>query len=526
LHGAAREAGRARRQLAGRCVFVLYACVILLLAVHLVRYLRYAVAAIRYPFELDYGEGIVWQQALLIPGERMYGDITRFPFIVFHYPPLYHLAVRALAAPGIDWLIAGRSISVACTAAIGALAAALSYDAVQQRVGRGAAAAGAAVSGLTVFCYGPVVYWSPLMRVDMMAIALSFLGVWLAGRAGGRPWLLRLAVLSFVLAIYTKQNSIAAPLAVLAVSLRADWRRAVNAFGPGLAVGLAALLALSWATHGGFLRHLLLYNLNRFNLGAVLAWVPEESPHGLFLVLAIGGLAAGWQLALRHRGTQPAVAFRLRLDSDVTTRLMAILTLYLLLSTGMLASLGKSGATLNYLVEWMCIWSVLIGVLVASVIAPVAAVGRLAGSPAGGKRAAAALLVLATLFIQVMVMPTSVDRGTDDPGRVQRLEALVARIREARRPVLSDDMVLLMKAGKEVPWEPAIFAELASTGRWDERLITGVIAARAFAFIITSVPPPAPARDERFNPAVGAAIENAYPRIEEVAGHQIHLPLP
>jgi hypothetical protein len=29
------------------------------------------IAAIRYPFGIDYGEGIVWQQAMLIPGPRM-----------------------------------------------------------------------------------------------------------------------------------------------------------------------------------------------------------------------------------------------------------------------------------------------------------------------------------------------------------------------------------------------------------------------------------------------------------------------
>jgi len=34
--------------------------------------------SIQYPYGLEYGEGIVWQQALLIPGPRMYGDIITF----------------------------------------------------------------------------------------------------------------------------------------------------------------------------------------------------------------------------------------------------------------------------------------------------------------------------------------------------------------------------------------------------------------------------------------------------------------
>ena len=82
---------------AARCVLAAHGAVLLALVAHCAAYLSYALAAIRYPFALDYGEGIVWQQALLIPGEHMYGDITRFPFLVFHYPPVYHLVTRAAA---------------------------------------------------------------------------------------------------------------------------------------------------------------------------------------------------------------------------------------------------------------------------------------------------------------------------------------------------------------------------------------------------------------------------------------------
>ena len=71
--------------------------VILVLAVRAAEYLGYATHAVGFPFELDYGEGIVWQQVLLIPGSRMYGDITQFPYIVFHYPPLYHAVSLALS---------------------------------------------------------------------------------------------------------------------------------------------------------------------------------------------------------------------------------------------------------------------------------------------------------------------------------------------------------------------------------------------------------------------------------------------
>src|SRR5258708_5691990 len=86
--------------------------------------LRCAGTLLAYPFG-DYGEGIVWQQALLIPGPRMYGQIDHLPFIVFHYPPVYHLASRAVMAFGVDPLAAGPIVSLAPTTALGLLIAPL-----------------------------------------------------------------------------------------------------------------------------------------------------------------------------------------------------------------------------------------------------------------------------------------------------------------------------------------------------------------------------------------------------------------
>ena len=504
---------------AARCVLAAHGVVLLALVAHFAAYVSYALAAIRYPFALDYGEGIVWQQALLIPGEQMYGDITRFPFLVFHYPPVYHLVTRAAAMLNGDMLMAGRAVSVLCTLLIGALVAALVYDTMGPRMSRAARLMGAATGGLTVFCYWPVVAWSPLMRVDMLAVLFSFLGVWLAVRSSRHPWLLHGAVLSFVLAVYTKQNCVAAPIAVLIVFWMTDRRLALQAYGLGLVVGLIALLALSWMTGGGFLRHLLLYNLNRFSFGAAFATVSQHLQQLVFLLLALYGVAAGWRRVKDDTGPRGFARF---LKQQAAARPMAVLTLYLLLTTCMLFTLGKSGAELNYLIEWMCLWSVLTGILIASVLEPFLA--EETGTPAVPKRMLFALLVPAALMIQVVIMPAARGYEGDDRAKSGQLETLMTKIRDARGPVLSDDMVLLLKAGKTVPWEPAIFAELASTGRWDERLITDMIAAKNFAFVITQGRAGDGAYDSRFTPAVDWAIQLAYPRVEKLGGRILHLP--
>jgi hypothetical protein len=137
---------------------------------------RCARAVLAYPFGVDYGEGIVWQQALLIPGPRMYGSIDHLPF-VFHYPPVYHLASRAVMAFGVDPLAAGRIVSLAATAVIAISIAWLVAAELAGRVGRSAVLIGALTGALLPLSLGPVETWFDRMRVDMLAVALAFVGI-------------------------------------------------------------------------------------------------------------------------------------------------------------------------------------------------------------------------------------------------------------------------------------------------------------------------------------------------------------
>jgi hypothetical protein len=77
------------------------------------------------------------------PGPRMYGPIDHLPFIVFHYPPAYHLASRAVMALGVDPLAAWRMVSLAATAVISISIAWLVAAGLAGRVGPSAVLVGA-----------------------------------------------------------------------------------------------------------------------------------------------------------------------------------------------------------------------------------------------------------------------------------------------------------------------------------------------------------------------------------------------
>lgn len=471
-------------------------------------------AAVHYPWGLDYGEGIVWQQARSIFTPKAYGPIDQFPAIVFHYTPLYHAVTSQVAGVlGTDELATGRAISLLSTlfAALtsGVLAAMLVEDR-RRKQGRWLAACSA---GLLVFTFVPVIDWAPLMRVDMLAIALGLLGLVAAFKSIERPRLMLVASLLFVAAIYTKQTAIAAPVATFAVLLATRPKLALQGIAACTALGLAALIVLSWLTDGGFYKHVLLYNVNRLEPSRLWWIVYAAAAHSLYVALA------GWMVARRvgELRTRYKTVGALRSADSGDIRLLIALA-YLAVTTVMLLMVVKSGSSINYFLESCFATAIFVGV------------GLQAQPPAtaGTIKARKVLAVCIPLGVLLQATITSgYDFDTDRDGRRAReLSVLSRQIAAAHKPVLSEDMVLLLRSGQDVLWEPAIFAELASTGAWDERPFVQRIRNRDFAFVIAGGVRGEYRFDQAYNPEVAAAFEAAYPVKERLAGYVIYRAAP
>ena len=85
-------------------------------------------------------------------------------------------------------------------------------------------------------------------------------------------------------------------------------------------------------------------------------------------------------------------------------------------------------------------------------------------------------------------------------------------------------MVLIIRAGRSVLWEPAIAAELAHGGRYDEAAFVRLVQRQTFGFFFTDGDRGSSSFDERYNPAVAEAIARYYPIKKEVGGEVLHLP--
>jgi hypothetical protein len=485
--------------------------------------LAFASDALSYPYSFDYGEGIVWQQMRDMLRGTAYGPLGVYPAIVYHYPPVFHLATAATAAlTGADELAAGRAVEVASTLATAVLAAILTMQAIGRETPAWIRGGCGAFAALFFLNCGPVLAWAPLMRVDMLAGALGLLGMVFAVRAIDRPVWIYAAALAFVLSLYTKQIGIAPPMAAFAVLLLADRRTALRGLIASTALGLIVLGALSWMTDGGFVRHIFLYNVNRIDLARFVDLVELIGKHLPLVLLAAVGAVSGWRLIRQIAGgTVNPTSFGAGLKADRAALAVAMLLAVLAIKTLMLPTILKSGSNVNYLIEWLSAVAIFAGIAMRPVIA--LAFGNGLARP-DRTAFAVGLIALIAVAPQVAAVPVW---GMSKQAMAERANALapvVQQIASASKPVISDDMTLLIRAGRNVAWEPAIAAELAHTGVYDEAGFVRMIKAGAFAFFVTEGKAGVAPFDERYNAPVAAAIKAAFPHEEEIGRFVLHLP--
>lgn len=441
--------------------------------------------ALSYRYALDYGEGIVWQQTLLMFGPRMYSPSPDLPFIVFHYPPLYHTLVRLLLPLGWDPLFAGRLVSVLSTVVAAASIGALTVMG-SRNPSRLLTVCVAAVAAMLFVSLNAVRLWGVLMRVDLLAIALGLVGTVVLVHSRCSLTGTTLALLICVGAVFTKQTQLPAGIAVFLTALLCAPRNAAAAAFIAGTVGIAVAAALELST-GGFFKNIISYNNNPFNFhrAVEILWLEREAYP---LVILMGAAAA--MVTMQLRGGAGRILLRARDKRSVAG---TVIVLHFVLACFMGAQIVKEGSANNYFIDLYAIGCILIGLLLLTLLATPS---RFA--------IAAALLALTTL---------NLERRFYAPARflasASGSDRLVAEIAAAKRPVLSDNMVLLLRAGKPIIVEPAIVRVLVADGKWDPSPLLTMIRDHGFEFALIY------AGHSESGPLVTAALHEAFPHTEK-----------
>ena len=173
-----------------------------------------------------------------------------------------------------------------------------------------------------------------------------------------------------------------------------------------------------------------------------------------------------------------------------------------------IASLGKSGASFNYLNSLYGAGCMIIGVGLA----------QLLSGP--GRKVAIGTGVALMLAAWIAVIPVRRLQAFLDTQAPDRQAELVRMIAAASKPVASDDLVLTLRAGQDVLYEPAIVTELAVTGRWNEQPLVDLIKHEGIAFVISEAES---LDDDRRSPGLLTALNAAFPRVTRITNrHWLH----
>ncbi len=443
-----------------------------------------------YPFGWDDDEGAVWWEAAHLTNLRvLYHPIQQYPYFVVPYPPVFHAVTWMAAKCTGDFLIGGRLVCVFSALGISLLLGLLVFYASPRRIPTRIRGSGAVLATLLCFRLDSLSHYIPEMGVDLLALFFSFLGVFLFIRYVHSQARQYGAFACFVLALFTKQTMVAAPLACFATAALISPKAALRYFVFCLTLGLAGLGYLSWATGGEILRHLFLYNARQ--PFALTHWILgfQENLLGMIPIAAIACLAL--LPFVRHglftRRDHFVSWLRAGVQASPYRRTLFVVGLELSLALLTSVSYGKMGSGNHYFLEWNLACIPLAGLLFVQALNSWRPSARLTL----GGTALFLLLFLAALtgFPDSLLRINSVYRLTRGERLIQDARfsstAAVLKIVEATPgPVLCENMVLVMKAHKEIPIEPGIQCFLGRAGIWDQSGFLNMISSQQFGTII------------------------------------------
>jgi hypothetical protein len=438
-------------------------------------FLLHSLMALFHRYPLDYGESPLVDQAVrLAAGQPIYRtDLSSPPYTISNYPPLYPLTMVPfvkLFGPSF-WV--GRVISLASTLASAAFLALIVYAYSQDRLA-------AIVTGLIFLAVPYVVHWSPLARVDMLALALSTAGLYVIARWPTAWRGVLVSALLLVAAIYTRQSyGLAAPLAAFVWLFTHDWRQALKLAGLVGGISLALFLVLNLLTGGGFFYNVVTANVNEFNWETVQRhWrdLREVVP----ILLIIGGVSLF--LAPRRIKTWP------------------LLIPYLVGSCLSAATIGKIGSNVNYLLE-LC-------------AALTLAAGALFSWTREHPWLRFLMLILLTAQVGLLMRSTLGFPVENIKWRVQpgkELDDLEWIVQTADGPVLADEfMGLLTLNNRPLYIQPFEVTQLANADLWDQGDLLASIRRQEFPLILIHHFMGDPVYFERWTPEMLEAIMENY----------------
>ena len=463
--------------------------VMLILSAAALLFLAYTALSIFYPYPLDYGEAPLVDQAMrLAAGQNIYRpDITTPPYTIANYPPLYVLALTPFVALFGPSFLVGRAISTLCALATAVFLAGIIHSQTQDRLA-------AAVTGLIFLAVPYVTHWSGLVRIDLLALALSTAALYLLARRPAEKREIAAAALLLLAAIYTRQSyALAAPLAAFVWLWTHDRRRALRLAAITGGAALLLFLVLNVVTGGGFFFNVVTANVNEFGLERLahnLRRLRDATP----VLLILGGA-----FLILAPGRRPA---------------WPLLVPYLIGASLSALTIGKIGSNVNYFLELSAALSLVAGAFIAW----------------SARRPWPRAVLLALLAVQTGWLIEKTFEEFVDPLAARRsvtadITDMARLVEEVEGPVLADEyMGLITLHGRPLTIQPFEVTQLAWAGLWDQTIFVESINNQDFPLVLVYHHPNFPLHEERWTEEMLLAIERRYNLANVLADTYVYRP--
>ena len=413
------------------------------LAAYFILYIYDAYQSIVYPYQIDYGEGFqLYFAHALSQGQSIYQDMSTYPFIPGLYPPVYALACAPLVKLfGISFSI-GRTISV--------LSAILSGILIYKIVGMKTDKRIAIISALLFFASPYIYYWTSLFRVDTLGLLFSLAGIYLVFRYE-KSKIIYLSIPFFLLAIYTKQSLIAAPIASFIYLFLKDKKLAITNAGLFGLSGILLLLLCNYLTDGRFYLHTIAYQSFGISLHqATERYLDMIQTHAILFGFAF--VQAVYIILKKKTG---------------------LFAYYFVASALIAVSVGRPGSHVNYFLELIAVCCILFGTLLSE-LQPQIKKGNLAG-----------ILVTVMLLLQLALFAHPPYTKIAEDLRIGQEAS--TRIQSSEGSVLSEDAGLVVINDKELLIEFFMATQMEKRGLWDQSNFVSDLQNKNFSLILLEV---------------------------------------
>ncbi len=246
--------------------------------------------------EFSQPESVVAAQSMMLAQHgTLYYNLREYPYTVSAYMPIFYGLDALLIRLGIPAFTSGRLMAFAALLGIYLTV----WRMMLLHTGNKYLAW---IAMLLCGSSSLLLSWGTVGQVDALALFFAltafyhFSQAWLAeGDLSERHPALRFALLFALLALFTKQTTLACPVAIFLSLLFKNWRRALEFGLAYLGIGLLLVGALNTALHGSFLANTVFANLNPF------VWDRLEQhvqfflmTCGVLLLVAILGAKSAW----------------------------------------------------------------------------------------------------------------------------------------------------------------------------------------------------------------------------------------